>query len=128
VRLLLDTHTLLWFYLGDPQLSSAAEAAIVDPGNAKFVSPASYWELAIKLSMKKYTLHVPFEDLIQEAVFDNGFEILPIEPRHTVALIPLVFHHKDPFDRMLIAQATVEGLLVVGADAVFDQYGVSRLW
>jgi PIN domain nuclease of toxin-antitoxin system len=86
VRLLLDTHTLLWFYLGDPQLSRAAEAAIVDPVNAKLVSPASYWEIAIKLSMKKYTLHVPFEKFIQEAVFDNGFEILPIEPRHTTAL------------------------------------------
>ena len=128
MRLLLDTHILLWFYLGDPQLSGPAQAAILDPNNNKLISPASYWEIAIKLSTQKYTLHVPYEEFIQEAVFDNGFEILPIEPRHAAALISLTFYHKDPFDRMLIAQATVEGMPIISVDSKFDPYPITRLW
>lgn len=128
MRLLLDTHTLLWFYLDDPQLSDPAQAAIVDPNNIKLVSPASYWEIAIKLSIQKYTLRVSYEAFLQESIFDNGFVILPIESRHTAALISLPFHHKDPFDRMLIAQAIVEGIPIVSADSKFDQYPITRLW
>jgi PIN domain nuclease of toxin-antitoxin system len=128
VRLLLDTHALLWFYLGDSQLSRPAHDSIIDPNNIKLISPASYWEIAIKLSIQKYTLLVSYNEFIQEAVFDNGFEILPIEPRHTAALISLTFHHKDPFDRMLIAQATVEGIPIVSVDSKFDPYPITRLW
>jgi PIN domain nuclease of toxin-antitoxin system len=127
VRLLLDTHALLWFYLGDSQLSRPAQDSIIDPNNIKLISPASYWEIAIKLSIQKYTLRVSYDEFIQEAVFDNGFEILPIEPRHTAALISLTFHHKDPFDRMLIAQATVEGIPIVSVDSKFDPYPITRL-
>jgi PIN domain nuclease of toxin-antitoxin system len=105
VRLLLDTHALLWFYLGDPQLSNPAMAAIVDPINIKLISPATYWEIAIKLNTGKYTLSVSYDEFVQEAVYDNGFMILPIEPRHTAALISLPCHHKDLFDRMLVGQA-----------------------
>jgi PIN domain nuclease of toxin-antitoxin system len=128
VRLLLVTHALLWFYLGDSQLSRPAQDSIIDPNNIKLISPASYWEIAIKLSIQKYTLQVSYDEFIQEAVFDNGFEILPIEPRHTAALISLTFHHKDPFDRMLIAQATVEGIPIVSVDSKFDPYPITRLW
>jgi PIN domain nuclease of toxin-antitoxin system len=128
VRLLLDTHALLWFYLGDSQLSRPAQDSIIDPNNIKLISPASYWEIAIKLSIQKYTLQVSYDEFIQEAVFDNGFEILPIEPRHTAALISLTFHHKDPFDRMLIAQPTVEGIPIVSVDSKFDPYPITRLW
>jgi PIN domain nuclease of toxin-antitoxin system len=128
VRLLLDTHALLWFYLGDPRLSGPAEAAILDPSTLKLVSPASYWEIAIKIGSRKYALRVPYEDFIREAIFDNGFEILPIEPRHTAALITMPHHHKDPFDRLLIAQATVEGMPIISADTALDPYGVTRIW
>ena len=128
MRLLLDTHALLWFYLGDSQLSRPAQDSIIDPNNIKLISPASYWEIAIKLSIQKYTLQVSYDEFFQEAVFDNGFEILPIEPRHTAALISLTFHHKDPFDRMLIAQATVEGIPIVSVDSKFDPYPITRLW
>ncbi len=128
MRLLLDTHALLWFYLGDSQLSRPAQDSIIDPNNIKLISPASYWEIAIKLSIQKYTLQVSYDEFIQEAVFDNGFEILPIEPRHTAALISLTFHHKDPFDRMLIAQATVEGIPIVSVDSKLDPYPITRLW
>jgi PIN domain nuclease of toxin-antitoxin system len=128
VRLLLDTHTLLWFYLGDAQLSGRANALILDASNRKVISPASYWEIAIKVSIGKYVLNEPYEDLIQHAIFDNGFDILAIEPKHTAALTRLPFHHKDPFDRLIIAQAQVEGVPVVGADTAFDQYPIVRLW
>jgi PIN domain nuclease of toxin-antitoxin system len=128
VRLLLDTHALLWFYLGDLQLSAVARAAIADPANSKFVSPASYWELAIKISLGKYVLAETYDEFIEHAIFDNGFAILPVEPKHTAALIVLPHHHKDPFDRLLVAQAQVEGIPLVSGDAIFDQYPITRLW
>ena len=128
MRLLLDTHALLWFYLGDPQLSPAAQTATVDPANAKLVSPASFWEIAIKVSIGKYGLNETYEDFIQHAIFDNGFEILAIEPRHAAAVAIMPYHHKDPFDRMLIAQTIVEGIRIVSADTIVDQYHVPRIW
>jgi PIN domain nuclease of toxin-antitoxin system len=128
VRLLLDTHTLLWFALGDPQLRTTALSAINDPANEKLVSPATYWEIAIKVSLGKLVLHQPYEDFIDRAIPQNGFTILSIEPRHTARLIGLPFHHKDPFDRLLAAQALVEGVPIISADAALDPYGVSRVW
>ena len=128
MRILLDTHTLLWFYLGDARLSGTARTGIHDPGNTKLVSPASYWELAIKVSLGKYVLTETYDELIQHAIFDNGFAILPVEPSHTAALIALPYHHKDPFDRLLIAQAQVEVTPLVSADALFDAYPITRLW
>ena len=128
MRLLLDTHALLWFYLGDDRLSGPAQSAIMDPANVKLISPASYWEIAIKLSLRKYVLNVPYDEFIREAVHDNGFEILPIEPRHTSALVAMPHHHKDPFDRLLIAQAVVEDIPIASVDTIFDTYTVSRFW
>ena len=128
MRLLLDTHALLWFYLNDPQLSARAMALILDSANVKLVSPASYWEIAIKVNIGKYALKVPYHEFIQEAIHDNGFEILPIEPRHTSALVALPRHHNDPFDRLLIAQAIIENVSILSVDAIFDNYAVSRLW
>jgi PIN domain nuclease of toxin-antitoxin system len=128
MRLLLDTHTLLWFYLADPQLSAAARAAIMDPANEKWVSPASYWEIAIKISTGKYIIAQPFEDFMRNAIDANGFRYLHILPRHTAALVAMRYHHRDPFDRLLIAQAQTEGMTLVSADPIFDAYGVTRLW
>jgi PIN domain nuclease of toxin-antitoxin system len=128
VRLLLDTQALLGFYLGHVQLSSTARSAIADPGNSKLVSPASYWELASKISLGKYALTESYDEFIQHAIFDNGFAILPVEPKHTAALISLPHHHKDPFDRLLVAQALVEGIRLVSVDAALNQYPITRLW
>ncbi len=128
MNVLLDTHALIWFYEADPKLSAAARAAITDPANTIFVSAASYWEIAIKLGTGKLTLAVPYPDFIQHAILDNGFRILPIEPRHTAGLIGLPLHHRDPFDRLLIAQAVVEDIPIVSADAAFDPYPVRRIW
>ena len=128
MRLLLDTHSLLWFTLGDVRLSPAALALINDPGNDKLVSPASYWEIAIKVSIGKLILHQSYDDFIERGVRQNGFNILPIDPQHTACVAALPFHHKDPFDRLLIAQALTEGIAVVGEDKLWDRYGVTRLW
>jgi PIN domain nuclease of toxin-antitoxin system len=128
MRLLLDTHTLLWFALNDPQLSARAMALILDPANVKLISPASYWEIAIKMSLGKYTLSVEYEEFMRNAIDLNGFHYLHIEPRHTAVLVSLPYHHKDPFDRLMIAQAMVENSPMVSADAAFDQYSINRLW
>ena len=128
MKLLLDTHTLLWFALGDGQLSVTARQLIEDAANTKFVSPASFWEIAIKISIGKYVLHEPYEAFFDRAIRQNGFFILPIEPRHTSILTTLPYHHRDPFDRSMIAQAMAEGLTLVSIDAVLDAYPITRLW
>jgi PIN domain nuclease of toxin-antitoxin system len=128
VNVLLDTHVLLWYYLDDPQLSTVARTTIQDPANWIFISAASHWEIAIKLSIGKYTLHVPFRTFIQKAVVDNGFRLLPVEPQHSAALIGLPFHHRDPFDRFIVAQAHVEDMPVVSVDRAFDSYPIRRIW
>jgi PIN domain nuclease of toxin-antitoxin system len=128
LRVLLDTHTLLWFTLGDTQLSATALGLISDPSHDKLVSPATYWESAIKVSIGKLTLHQAYPDFIDRAIPQNGFDILPIEPRYAAVVVGPPFHHKDPFDQMLIAQALAEGIPVVSCDGALDPYGISRLW
>jgi PIN domain nuclease of toxin-antitoxin system len=114
--------------LGDAELSDAGRRLIEDIANIKFVSPAAYWEIAIKISVGKYALNEPYETFMDRAIGQNGFLILPIEPRHTALLTSLPFHHRDPFDRLMIAQAIIEGLTLVSADAVLDAYPIQRLW
>ena len=128
MRLLLDTHSFLWFVLNDAQLSAPARAAISDPANDVLVSPATYWEIAVKVSTGKYTLAAPYQDFIQHAIDDNDFEVLPVEVRYTALVAAMPFHHKDPFDRLLIAQALAEDIPLVSNEALFDAYGVRRLW
>ncbi len=128
MRGLLDTHSFLWFVTDDPQLSATALAFIVDPNNEILVSPASYWEIAIKVSIGKYPMTVPFDQFFSEGIEGNEFEIIPIEIRHAFVLATLPLHHKDPFDRMMISQAIAERIPVVSIDQVFDTYGVKRIW
>lgn len=101
---------------------------IEDPANEKWISPASHWELVIKIGLGKYTLPGPFEDFIKAAVEGNGFSTLLIQPKHTGMLIQLPRHHRDPFDRLLIVQAIVESMTIVSADEAFDAYPVKRVW
>ena len=128
MRLLLDTHAFLWFLLDDPQLSSTARALVVDPTNDIEVSPATYWEIAIKISLGKYELPEPYGLFIEREMATNNFRILPIAPKHTAALINLPFHHRDPFDRLMIAQAIVERIPIATVDVAFDAYPITRLW
>ena len=128
MTLLLDTQALLWFWWDDPQLGERARLSISDAGNQKLVSPASFWEIAIKVSLKKLDLGVPYRGFIHQQMVRNNFELLPIDDEHLAVVSELPFHHKDPFDRLLIAQAMVERVAVVSSDAQFDAYPVNRLW
>ncbi|WP_254513563.1 type II toxin-antitoxin system VapC family toxin [Anatilimnocola floriformis] len=128
MRLLLDTHTLIWAYTSDPKLSATAGNLILDLANQCVISPASYWEIAIKLGTQKLTLTEPFPDFMQRAIRDLGISILPIEPKHCEPLTSLPRHHNDPFDRLLIAQSIVEHMPIVSIDAALDPYGIKRLW
>jgi PIN domain nuclease of toxin-antitoxin system len=128
VKLILDTHTFLWFVTDDPLLSANAKALIADPTNEVVISPASYWEVAIKVSIGKYPLAVPFEQFFTQGIDGNDFSILPVEIRHAAVLASLPMHHKDPFDRMIASQAIAEQIAVVSVDTAFDSYSVTRLW
>ena len=127
MRLLLDTHAFLWFYSGDERLSLAGKALIDDPINACFLSIASVWEMGIKTSIGKLELRVDFAGLA-EFMAANRMELLPIAFEHIQRLQQLPFHHRDPFDRLLIAQALTEDLTLLSRDAVFPQYEVSIRW
>ncbi|MEO6050984.1 MAG: type II toxin-antitoxin system VapC family toxin [Pyrinomonadaceae bacterium] len=128
MKLLLDTHTLLWFIGGSPNLSSSARSLIEDGSNEKFVSIVSIWETAIKVSIGKMTLAAPFDDLFPHQLQINGFELISVKVEHTSVITTLPFHHRDPFDRLLTAQAMAESMALVSIDRVFDAYGVKCLW
>lgn len=122
MKLLLDTHAVLW-WLADAELSETAREAIADPDHLIAVSSASVWEVAIKRALGK--LEAP--DGLVDVLTDSGFEPLPILQAHAEAVGSLPAHHRDPFDRMLIAQARIEDLTIVSRDATFDRYDVPRL-
>jgi PIN domain nuclease of toxin-antitoxin system len=121
---------MYWYIEGDPKLSGNAQAVIQDTANDVFVGPASYWEIAIKVSIGKWTLNRPYDEFIDLGLHRYGFGLLPIQPEHAarVASLPFLPGHRDPFDRMLVAQALVENLELVSSDAQLDGYGVRRIW
>jgi PIN domain nuclease of toxin-antitoxin system len=121
---------MYWYIEDDPQLSARARTLIQDPTNEILISPASYWEIAIKVSLAKWRLNRPYEEFIDIGLKQYGFLILPILPAHTARLIGLPYPpgHKDPFDRLLVAQALVEQVSIVSADSLLDAYGATRLW
>lgn len=128
MRLLLDTHTFLWYIWDHPELSPTAIELIEDKQNEKFVSIVSVWEMAIKVSTGKLMLNRPFNDLKSAMIEGNGFELWPLSFDHTVFVSTLPYHHKDPFDRLLIAQSLTDQMPIIGRDEMFDRYGVTRHW
>jgi PIN domain nuclease of toxin-antitoxin system len=128
MRLLLDTHAFLWWVNDAPELSPKARKAIADPGNECLLSLASCWEIAIKTSIGKLKLAGTVERFIPEQLAANNFGRLDIDFRHVARVATLPFHHRDPFDRLLAAQAEEEKLAIVSADPVFQSYGVKRVW
>ena len=128
MRLLLDTHSFLWFILNDAKLSADAKTLIEDPKTDVEISPASYWEIAIKISLGKYSLPQPYQQFMELQIEANDVRVLHIEPKHTAQLTIMPYHHKDPFDRLLIAQAIVESIPIVSGDKALDAYAVQRLW
>lgn len=128
MRLLLDTHSFLWFIGGDKSLSAYARSLIEDDANEVFLSVASLWEIAIKVSLGKLRLEQPFDLLIPQQLYVNNIELCAITIQHASAVATLPFHHRDPFDRLLIAQALVEQFPIIGQDQIFDAYAVQRIW
>ena len=125
---MLDTHALLWFLNDDPLLSASAKTLIENPTNHKLVSIATCWEIAIKVGVRKLDLGEPAATFLPRELRANHFDLLEIQLRHATVVESLPRHHGDPFDRMLIAQALIESIPIVSIDAVFDRYGVRRLW
>lgn len=128
MALLLDTHAFLWWVDDAPQLSERARAAIAQPDQTCFISLASCWEIAIKTSLGKLTPASSLERFVAQQMAINGFQPLAITLAHLGRVAALPFHHRDPFDRLLAAQAIDQELTMVSADAVFEKYGVGRVW
>lgn len=127
-HLLLDTHTFLWWIDDAPELSAAARGAIADADNDCFLSMASCWEMSMKSSLGKLKLAKPIGRFVSEQLSANSFSLLNIEMRHTAKLEKMPFHHRDPFDRLLIAQAITEKMTLVTMDKEFKKYGAKLLW
>lgn len=130
MKILLDTHALLWFAKNDPRLSDSARRHIEDDDNTSLYSIASVWEMAIKHGLGKLTIAWPIYPQFANLLKEFGFQQLAISYRHasSVAELPRRKEHRDPFDRLLIAQAVVEDLPIVSHDRAFDLYSVSRIW
>lgn len=128
MRVLLDSHTLIWAGDDPAKVPAPAMGVMQDPANDLFISAATIWEMAIKVAIGKLPLSLPYRQWLDKAVDDQGLSILPITLDHTERQISLPFHHRDPFDRLIAAQAIVEGIPLVSADAIFDAYVVNRIW
>jgi PIN domain nuclease of toxin-antitoxin system len=127
MNLLLDTHAFLWYITGDKQLPDKIVQTISDTTNRCFISIASIWEIAIKLSIDKLEIKGGFA-IIEDFLHKNDFEILPIDFDDTKRLLSLEFHHRDPFDRMIIAQAQTTNSTVITKDRLFENYNIKVLW
>jgi PIN domain nuclease of toxin-antitoxin system len=128
MKVLLDTHTFFWFIGGDSKLSARALTVIADLDNERFMSVSSLWEIAIKTNIGKLTLQLPYEEFIPLQLLSNRIGILPIDFAHLIAVSKLPLHHRDPFDRLIIAQAMIENIALVSADSAFDAYDITRIW
>lgn len=127
MNVLLDTHAFIWFFNGDDSLSPAAINLIEDPNNTCWLSIVSLWEISIKTSIGKLTLRGELAE-VEDFMATGAIRLLPISFEHLLQLQHLPLHHRDPFDRLLIAQAITENLTLVSRDTVFPQYGISLVW
>ncbi len=123
MKILLDTHILLWYLWGDKSLSEKCKALIDQPENTKLFSIASLWEIAIKNSIGKLALKGNIADLVPTQVI-----LLPIKPEHIYHIEQIPFHHKDPFDRLIASQSIIENIPLLSGDEIFDSYGVQRIF
>ena len=128
MKLLIDSHALLWFVWDHPNLGPKVRGLMADSANELLISVGSLWEIAIKVSLGKLTLAEPYDVFLDQAISTNNLTILPITLQHASLVSTLRFHHRDPFDRLLIAQAIVEQISIVSGDLAFDAYPVTRMW
>jgi PIN domain nuclease of toxin-antitoxin system len=127
-RLLLDTNAFLWWVDDALELSTTARRVIATADNECFLSMASCWEMAVKSSLGKLKLKKPVMHFVQDQIASNDFRLLNIDLRHVSKVEAMPFHHRDPFDRLLIAQAVSEKLSIVSSDTIFSEYGVKIVW
>lgn len=125
---IIDTHTFLWFINDHVSLSSTAREIIQHPDNPIYLSIASVWEMAIKVSLNKLEMPSPFNDFIEQQLVENSIALLHIKTDHIGIVAAMPFHHRDPFDRLIIAQALHESYAIIGKDDIFDQYDITRYW
>ena len=128
MRLLLDTHTFIWWVNDSKRLSSNSYEMIIEPKNDLLLSIISIWEIQIKSQLGKLTLSAPLPEIIERQQQINKLQLLSLELNHIYTLNQLANHHRDPFDRLLIAQSIAEQLVLVSKDAIFDRYNVQRIW
>lgn len=128
MKILLDTHSLIWFFSGNSKLSNTVRELMDDINYKKLISLVSVWEMGIKQSRGKLILSLELEKYILEKTILEDFEILPIKLNHLGLIPSLPFHHNDPFDRLLITQALTENIPILSIDAIFDEYRVNRIW
>jgi len=128
MKILVDTHALLWLITGNERLSKTAKKIFLDPENYLFISAASLWEICIKVSLGKLSLKSGWLKIIQDEMKANAIQWLPVEMLHCAQLAKLPFHHRDPFDRMLIAQAMVEELQLLSRDRRLSDYEITCIW
>ena len=128
MNILLDTHAFLWFVADNPRLSKSARVLIEAEDSQPFMSMASLWEIAIKISLGKLQLEQPYETFIPQQLALNGIGILNLSLDHTAAIATLPFHHRDPFDRLIAVQSRIEKMTLVSADPSFDAYEIERVW
>ena len=128
MNVLLDTHAFLWLLTGDDRLSEAARKTFLNQENSLFFSAASYWEICIKMSLGKISLKTGWFQTIQKEMEINTIQWLPIDMTHCAKVIKLPFHHRDPFDRMLVAQAITEKMQLLSRDSRLSAYSIKRIW
>lgn len=128
MRLLLDTHTFIWYVTDNPRLSANVKRLIEDENNEKLVSIASIWEMAIKHSIGRLNFNLPFMEFVRQQLSVSNIGLLEINLNHIEVVASLPLHHRDPFDRLIIAQSMAEQIPVLSVDAIFDAYAIARLW
>ncbi len=127
MNLLLDTHTFIWFVEGSIELSQNAKNSILDTDNIKYISVASLWEMSIKVNQGKLSLKSPFESIMDD-IIENGFILLNVNFEHLVENSKLPWHHRDPFDRLIISQSNIEGMRIISRDSEFKNYTSNIIW
>lgn len=128
MRLLLDTHTFIWYATDNSRLSTIARSLINNGENDIFLSTASIWEMAIKHSIGRLSFSLPFMEFIRQQLSVSNMGILEINLHQIEVVASLPLHHRDPFDRLIIAQAIAEQIPILSVDSVFDAYAIARLW
>lgn len=128
MKFIADTHAFIWFVTDSPQLSPQAKSLFESPENERFLSMASVWEIAIKTQLGKLSFSKPLEQFLPEQIALNYVQLLDISLSHALKVATIPLHHRDPFDRLIVAQSLIESLPVLSSDTALDAYGVKRIW